>query len=72
MPAIRELKMIQHSLADIELHLVLERPLTGDEEATLIDAVCARLQHPFRITLTPVPEIVRTSYKREDFECRMS
>jgi len=71
-PAIRELKMIQHSLADIELHLVLERPLTGDEEATLIDAVCARLQHPFRVTLTPVPEIVRSSYKREDFECRMT
>ncbi len=73
LPAIRELKMIQHSLEDIEIELVLTHALTSKEEATLADAVCARLQHPFRIKLTPVPEIVRgTSYKREDFECRMS
>lgn len=71
--AIRELKMIQHSLEEIEIELVLERSLTNDEEVTLADAVCRRLQHPFSIRLTPVSQISRgTSHKREDFECRMN
>ncbi len=70
---IRELKMIQHSLDEIEIELVLERPLTHNEELTLTEAVCRRLQHPFQIRLTPVPEISRgTSHKREDFECRVT
>lgn len=69
---VRELRMIQHSLQDIEVELVLDRALTSEEEATLAEAVSERLQHDFTITLTPVPEITRTSHKREDFECRMS
>lgn len=73
MPAIREVKMIQHSLEDIEIQLVLAYPLTGDEQDDLVRAVVRRLQHPFRIQLTPVPQIARgSSYKREDFECRMN
>lgn len=71
--AIREAKMIQHSLEDIELELVLTRPLTNDEEEFLVDGVRARLKHPFRVQLTSVQQITRgTSYKREDFECRMT
>lgn len=73
LPAVRELKMIQHSLEDIEIELVLARELTSEEAKALIDAVGKRLQHPFQIQLTPVSEITRgTSYKREDFECRMN
>lgn len=70
--AVREFKMIQHSLEQLEIQLVLDRPLTNDEEAALSAAICSRLQHPFRIRLTPVSEIPRgKSRKREDFECRM-
>lgn len=71
--AIREFKFIQHSLDDIEMELVLTRPLTSEEEIVLTDGVRARLQHPFRVQLTEVQQITRgTSYKREDFECRMT
>jgi phenylacetate-CoA ligase len=71
--AIRELKMIQHSLDQIEIELVLSRSLTSEEEATLTDAVCRRLRHQFNIQLTPVAQITRgRSHKREDFECRMN
>jgi len=70
--AIQELKMIQHSLKDIEVELVLARPLTSAEEERLIDAVRIRLLHPFPVRLTSVAAIHRgNSYKREDFECRM-
>jgi phenylacetate-CoA ligase len=73
LPAVREFKMIQHSLEDIEMQLVLSYPLTSSEEESLISAVCKRLRHPFRIQLTPVAEIPRgSSFKREDFECRMT
>lgn len=72
LPAIRELKMIQHSLELIEVLLVLERPLARSEKVTLREAIRERLQHDFRIRLTPVSEIERgTGNKREDFECRM-
>jgi len=71
---IHEVRMIQHSLSDIELELVLDRPLTDDEQHELRIAVCRRLQHPFDVALTPVESIARgSSYKRrEDFECRMA
>jgi len=73
MPTVREVKMIQHSLDEIELELVLERPLTSEEEVVLTNAVRRRLQHPFRVKLTPVPQITRgNNHKREDFECRVS
>jgi phenylacetate-CoA ligase len=73
LPIIRQVKFIQHSLSDIELELVLERPLTDDEQSELRAAVCRRLQHPFNVVLTRVESIVLgRSYKREDFECRMA
>lgn len=70
-PVIHEVRIIQHSLSDIELELVLERPLSDDEQDDLRAAVRRRLQHPFNVVLTPVECIVRSSHKREDFECRM-
>lgn len=71
--AVRELKMIQHSLEEIEVQMVLGRALTADEETTLAEAVRARLRHPFHVRLTTVEQIPRgAGHKREDFECRMT
>jgi phenylacetate-CoA ligase len=71
--AIRELKMIQHSLEEIEVQVVLGRALTPDEETTLAEAVRTRLRHPFHVRLTTVERIARgAGHKREDFECRMT
>lgn len=71
--AVLELKMIQHSLEEIEILLVLARPLSPEEEASLAEAVRVRLRHPFRIRLTPVARIERgPGHKLEDFECRVT
>ena len=71
--AIRELKMIQHSLEEIEVQMVLRRALTPDEETTLAEAVKARLRHPFQVRLTAVERIADgAGHKREDFECRIA
>jgi phenylacetate-CoA ligase len=71
--AIRELKMIQHSLEEIEVMVVLARELTPEETTMLVEAIQIRLGHPFRIRLTPVAQIERgPGHKREDFECRMT
>lgn len=71
--AIRELKMIQHTLEEVELLLVLERPLSPQEQATLTDAVRVRLGHPFNVRLSPVDRIERgPAHKSEDFECRVN
>jgi phenylacetate-CoA ligase len=71
--AIRELKMIQHSLEEIELQMVLGRALTPEEEATLAEAVRKRLRHPFQVRLTAVEKIAEgAGRKREDFECRVT
>ena len=71
--AIRELKMIQHSLEDIEVQMLLRRALTAGEETTLADAVRKRLRHPFRVRLTAVAQFERgAGQKWEDFECRVA
>ncbi len=71
--AVLELRMIQHTLEDIEVELVLARPLTPAEQAELADAVRTRLGHPFNIRLTPVSRISRSpGGKQEDFECRIA
>jgi phenylacetate-CoA ligase len=70
--AIRQARMIQHSLDLIEVQLVLERPLAAAEEEVLRQAVRARLGHPFEILLSTIERIERgPGYKMEDFECRM-
>jgi phenylacetate-CoA ligase len=71
--AIRQLKMIQHSLEEIEVQMVLSRALTPGEETTLADAVRTRLRHPFHVRLTAVERIAYgAGHKREDFECRVA
>ena len=71
--AIRQARMIQHSLDLIEVQLVLERPLAATEEEVLRQAVRKRLGHPFEIRLSPVERIERgPGYKMEDFECRVT
>lgn len=71
--AIRELKMIQHSLEEIEVQMVLRRALTPSEETTLVAAVKARLLHPFQVRLTAVERFADgAGRKREDFECRIA
>ena len=70
--AIREVRMIQHSLDEIEIEMVLRRALTAAEEASLAEAVRARLRHPFRVRMTAVDRIATgAGHKREDFECRV-
>ena len=65
--------MIQHSLEEIEVQMVLSRALTPGEETTLADAVRTRLRHPFQVRLTAVERIAHgAGHKREDFECRMA
>lgn len=71
--AIREVKMVQHSLEEIEVLLVLQRPLDPAEATRLQEAVRQRLMHPFHVRLTPVDRIERgAGHKLEDFECRMA
>lgn len=71
--AIRELKMIQHSLEEIEVLMVLGRELTSEEEKTLCDAIRTRLRHPFQVRLSRVERIATgAGSKREDFECRVT
>jgi phenylacetate-CoA ligase len=71
--AVREMKMIQHSLEEIELQMVLARALSPDEETTLADAVRRRLRHPFQVRLSAVDRIERgAGHKQEDFECRVA
>ena len=71
--AIRQARMIQHSLDLVEVQLVLERPLAADEEEILRQAVRTRLGHPFEVRLSPIERIERgPGYKMEDFECRVT
>lgn len=73
MDAIRELRMIQHSVQEIEIEMVLARPLTAAEEATMKEAVCQRLGHRFDIRLTSLARIDRgAGHKMEDFICRIA
>lgn len=68
--AIRQLRMIQHSLLEIEVELVLERSLTPTEEDELREAICVRLRHPFDVRLRRVERIDERKF--EDFECRIA
>lgn len=68
--AIRQLRMVQHSLREIEVELVLERALTVEEEDALCEAIQVRLQHPFDVRLRRVDRIADGKF--EDFECRIA
>ncbi len=67
---IRQFRLIQHSLTGIELQIVIDRPLSGDEEAALRAALHTRLLYPFDVRFARVERIERgPGHKFEDFIC---
>ena len=70
---IRQYQCVQKSLQEIEVRLVLERPLTGDEEARIADFLARSLRHPFACRFVTVDEIPRlASGKYEVFRCEVA
>jgi phenylacetate-CoA ligase len=68
MAPIRQYQIIQHSLEEIEVKLVADRPLTAAEEEEFRSALTRCLQHPFRFRLERVDVIPRSAGgKYEDF-----
>jgi phenylacetate-CoA ligase len=49
---IRQYQFIQHTLEDIEVRLVVDRPLSADEELRLSRVIHSALGHPFRLAYT--------------------
>jgi len=67
-PAIRQFRMIQRTLTDIDGELVLQRDLSDIEKAELRRAIQVRLRYPFNVHLRRVSEI-NQNQKFEDFVC---
>jgi len=62
-------QVVQHSLDDIEVRLVVERPITPDEQAQLAERVHRTLGHPFRLRFSYVDAIERSPIgKYEEFK----
>ena len=59
MAPILQHQFIQRSLEHIEARLVVERPLTAEEEKALRAHLLGRLNHPFRLTFTYLDEMPR-------------
>jgi phenylacetate-CoA ligase len=57
--AIRQHQLVQKSLTEIEIRLVVSHPLSAAEEARIREAAIAGLGHPFEITLAYTDEIKR-------------
>jgi phenylacetate-CoA ligase len=73
LPMVRRVQMVQKTVEDIEVRLVADRPLTGDEEAILRRIVTDGLGHPFNVTLAYVEKIERTAGgKFEEFVSEVS
>ncbi len=65
---IRQIQLVQKSRTDIEVRLVMPRPLTGDETGRLAAALRGCLGHPYTLTFARVDGIARTpGGKYEDF-----
>ena len=69
---VRQYQVIQESREHVEMRLVVERPLTSQEEENLIAHVQASLQYPFAIRLSYFEEKIPASPtgKFEEFVCR--
>ena len=66
--AIRQFRLVQHSVHEIEALLVLERELTESEQEKLSAMLRERLGYPFEIRITRVPAIERRrGEKYEEF-----
>jgi phenylacetate-CoA ligase len=57
---IGQLQLVQTTVQDIEVRLVMARPLTPAEETALTDFLTASFGHPFTYAITYVDEIERT------------
>lgn len=70
---VAQYQMIQHGREEIEVRLVVERPLTGVEEARLGEVIRAALGHPFALRFAYFDgEIPRgPGGKFEEFVCRV-
>ena len=70
---VRQRQVIQKSLEEVELRLVVERPLTGPEEEEARATLRAKLGHPFRVTISYHTEIPRSrGGKFEEFRCEVA
>ena len=52
--AVRERQLIQHSVDELELRLVVARPLTAEEETRIRERLGSELRHPFVVRFTYV------------------
>ena len=69
---IRQQQLVQVSLEEIHVNLVVARPVTGEEESALADRITASLGHPFRLVFNYPDEIPRSaSGKFEDFKSEL-
>ena len=69
---IRQFQVAQVALDRLEMRLVPERPLTGDEETALRDRINGRIGHAFAIDFVYPAEIPRgPGGKYEDFRCEL-
>lgn len=70
---VRQRQVIQKSLEEVELRLVVQRPLTGPEEEQARATLRATLGHPFRVTISYHDEIPRSrGGKFEEFRCEVT
>ncbi len=70
---VRQLQLVQRSPEDIDVRLVMDAPLTPDQERRLGEALVARLGHPFRLTFTRVDGIPPgPGGKYEDFRSEIA
>jgi phenylacetate-CoA ligase len=68
--AVRQFQLVQHSLEEIEVRLVLERDLGVAEQEQLSNNLHRSLRHPFRLRFTRHDHLPRAaSGKFEDFIC---
>jgi hypothetical protein len=64
--------MVQKSYTDIDMKLILARPLTDEEAERMRSLILDALGYPFTLNLTPVDDIPRhPSGKFEDFMSEM-
>ena len=65
---VSQFQIIQHTLDELELKLVVEHPLSPDQEQALVSILLSRLGYPFNCRITYLDAIPRSSSgKYEDF-----
>lgn len=69
---VRQFQVVQRSLEDIEVLLVVKRALTAEEAAALRTLILRSLGHPFSVRFSCCGEIPRNaSGKYEEFRCEI-